>query len=309
VTDLAGDLSIVPGSGHAALATDVATGLGAPAVRVERERFPDGELYVRLAEPVHGRTAVIVQPTGPPVDEHLVELLALADACRRGAAGRIVAVMPYFGYARGDRRAGPGTPIMASLVARLIERAGVDQVVTVDLHAPQIEGFFEIPIEDLATASVLLAALRAALPDDVVVVSPDLGRIGLATLLADQLGTTAAVVHKQRTSGRESRARGVVGDVAGRACLVADDMIATGGTLRVAVEALLEAGARPDVTVAATHGLFLPGAAEALSHPAIRRIVVTDTLPQPAGESPTRTVVPVAPLLVDAIRALAREHA
>jgi ribose-phosphate pyrophosphokinase len=304
-----GDLAIISGSGHPSLAADIAARVGAPAIVVERERFPDGELFVRLAESVLGRTAVIVQPTGPPVDEHLVELLALADACRRGAAGRIVAAIPYFGYARGDRQAGPGTPIMASLVARLIERAGVDQVVTVDLHAPQIEGFFEIPIEDLATAPVLLPALRASLPADVVVVSPDLGRIGLATFLAEELGTSAAVVHKQRTSGREVHARGVVGDVAGRSCLIADDMIATGATLRAAVEALVGAGARPDMTVVASHGLFLPGAAEALSHPAIRRIVVTDTLPQPRGALPTRTVVPIAPRLVDAIRALDREGA
>jgi ribose-phosphate pyrophosphokinase len=299
------ELAIVPGSAHPALATDLAGCLGAPALAVERERFPDGELFVRLGASVRGRTAVIVQPTGPPVDEHLVELLAVADACRRAAAERIVAVVPYFGYARGDRRAAPGTPIMASLVARLIERAGVEQVVTVDLHAPQIEGFFDIPIEDLATAPVLLPVLREIVPSDVIVVSPDLGRIGLATSLAEQLGTTAAVVHKQRTSARASRARRVVGDVAGRACLIPDDMIATGGTIRVAVEALLAAGARPDVTVAASHGLFLPGAADQLSHPAIRRIVVTDSLPQASDAPPERTVVPIAPLLADAIRAIA----
>lgn len=295
------DVVIIPGSGHPELAVQVARGLGAALVGVERERFPDGELSVRLREPVRGRMAVIVEPTGPPVDESLVELLALADACRRAAAARVVAVVPYFGYARGDRRAGDGTPIMASLAAALMQAAGIDHVVTVDLHAPQIEGFFDIPVDELAAFPAILAAARDQLPADTVVVSPDLGRLALATAIADQLGTTSAVVHKQRLSGRASRSLRVVGDVADRACLIVDDMISTGGTIAGCVEVLLAAGARPPMVVAATHGLFLPGSASLLGHPAIGRIHVTDTLPQTRDEAPARSVVSIAPLIVETL--------
>jgi ribose-phosphate pyrophosphokinase len=193
---------------------------------------------------------------------------------------------------------------MASLVAGLLQAAGVDQLVTVDLHAPQIEGFFEIPVDDLAAIPLVLPEIRGSLPADVVVVSPDLGRLQLATAVADQLGGTTSVVHKRRISGRQSRTLQVVGEVAGRACLIVDDMISTGGTIAGAVEALLKAGAQPRITVVATHGLFLPGAGELLASPAIERIWVTDTLAQPAGAAPQRSVVTVAPLLAGALKRL-----
>ncbi len=295
------NLAILAGSGHDSLATDLARLLGLTELSIVPERFPDGELSVRITESVRGRQAVIVQPTGPPVDEHLVELLALADACRRGAAAKIVAVVPYFGYARGDRRAGIGTPVMASLVAQLMQSAGINHVITFDLHAPQIEGFFQIPVDELNAMPLLLPPVRDGLGSDVVVVSPDLGRLGLAALYADHLGTTAAVVHKRRTSGRESHVLQVAGDVAGRPCLIVDDMIATGGTIAGCVDALLLAGAQPRIAIAATHGLFLAGSAELLGHPAIGPIWVTDTLPQPAGSPPRRSVVSVAPLLAEAL--------
>jgi ribose-phosphate pyrophosphokinase len=298
------DLAIIAGSGHDHLAADVARIVGVPCVPVEHERLPDGELGVRLLEPVFGRCAVIIQPTGPPVDEHLVELLALADACRRAATERVVAVVPCFGYARGDRRSGSGGPIMAGLAPGLIQAAGVDQLVTVDLHAPQIEGFFQIPVDDLAAIPLVLSEMREGLPADLVVVSPDLGRLELATAVADQLGSTTAVVHKRRISGRQSRTLQVVGEVAGRACLIVDDMISTGGTIAGAVEALLKAGAQPRITVAATHGLFLPGAGELLARSEIDRIWVTDTLPQRAGAAPRRSVVTIAPLLAGALERL-----
>lgn len=298
------DLAIVPGAGHPALAEEVARALGTDLLPVDRERFPDGELSVRLREPVRGRVAVVIQPTGPPVDESLVELLALADACRRAAAARVVAVVPYFGYARGDRRTSDGMPIMASLAAAMMQAAGIDHVVTVDLHAPQIEGFFELPVDQLEAFPAILAAVRDQLPSDTVIVSPDLGRLGLATAIADQLGTTSAVVHKQRLSGRASRSLRVVGDVAGQPCLIVDDMISTGGTMAGCVDVLLAAGARRPLLVAVTHGLFLPGSAALLGHPAIGRIWVTDSLPQVRDEAPARSVVPVAPLVVAALARL-----
>jgi ribose-phosphate pyrophosphokinase len=296
-------LVIVPGSAHAGLAADIGPLVGAPMVPVQVDRFPDGELSVRLLEAVRGRAAVIVQPTGPPVDTHLVELLALADACRRAAADRVIAVTPYLGYARGDRRHGRREPIMASLAARLIEAAGVTHLIALDLHAPQIEGFFHIPVDDLSPFGVLLEAVRPSLPPDVVVVSPDLGRLALATRVADELHTDAAVVHKRRLSGAESRPLQVIGDVRDRGCLIVDDMITTGGTIAGCVDALLRAGARAEILVAATHGLFAAGAEERLRLPAIRGVWVTDTLPQ-AGVGLPRTVVPIAPLIAEAVRRL-----
>ncbi|MEX0629798.1 MAG: ribose-phosphate pyrophosphokinase [Chloroflexota bacterium] len=296
-------LVIVPGSAHAGLAADIGPLVGAPMVPVQVDRFPDGELSVRLLEAVRGRAAVIVQPTGPPVDTHLVELLALADACRRAAADRVIAVTPYLGYARGDRRHGRREPIMASLAARLIEAAGVTHLIALDLHAPQIEGFFHIPVDDLSPFGVLLEAVRPSLPHDVVVVSPDLGRLALATRVADELHTDAAVVHKRRLSGAESRPLQVIGNVRDRGCLIVDDMITTGGTIAGCVEALLRAGARAEILVAATHGLFASGAEDRLRLPAIRGVWVTDTLPQ-AGAGMPRTVVPIAPLIAEAVRRL-----
>jgi len=296
-------LAIVPGSAHPSLAADIGQIVGAPVVPVQVDRFPDGELSVRLLETVRGRVAVIVQPTGPPVDTHLVELLALADACRRSAADRVIAVTPYLGYARGDRRHGRREPIMASLAARLIEAAGVSHLIAVDLHAPQIEGFFHIPVDDLSPFSVLVDAVRPALPHDVVVVSPDLGRLVLATHVADELHTDAAVVHKRRLSGADSRPLQVIGDVRDRACLIVDDMITTGGTVAGCVDAVLRAGARAEILVVATHGLFVAGAEGRLRLASVRGIWVTDTLPQPEAGRP-RTVIPIAPLIAEAVRRL-----
>lgn len=298
------DLVIVPGSAHPALAAEIGRVLGATSLIVELERFPDGELTVSLLAPVSGRTAVIVQPTGPSVDAHLIELLALADACRRAAARRVVAVIPYLGYARGDRRHGRRTPIMASLTARLLEASGVSHVVTVDLHAPQIEGFFEIPVDDLSPFPALLEAVRPHLPPDVVVVSPDLGRIGLANRYADELHADVAVVQKRRLSGRETATLQIVGDVRDRPCLIVDDMITTGGTVAGCVDALERSGARSGVLVAATHGLFVADAVERLDHAGVDKVWVTDTLPQAGTLAIDRTVVPIAPLIATAIQQL-----
>ncbi len=274
--------------------------LGACAV----ERFPDGELSVRLDEPVRGREVFVVQPTGPPVNEHLVELLAFADACRRASSARVTAVVPYFGYARADKRNGRREPITASMVADLMQAVGITHVVTLDAHTPQLEGFFRIPFDSLSAVGVLAKVLREKLPEGAAVVSPDAGRVRMAAEYAQRLGAPVVVLLKRRESGTETRVTHVVGDVRGRPCLIVDDMISTGGTIVESVKALVAAGARPGVTVAATHGLLLDGARYKLERAGVREVFVTDTVAT-AGEGRAQLhVVSVAPLVAAAVRRL-----
>jgi ribose-phosphate pyrophosphokinase len=296
------DFTIFAGRANVALATGVAVEMGARLGACSVERFPDGELSVRLDEPVRGRKVFIIQPTSPPVNDHLIELLAFADACRRASAAHITAVMPYFGYSRADKRHGRLEPITASMVADLMQAVGVNQVVTIDLHATQIEGFFHIPVDSLTAAPVMANAMRPALSTETVVVSPDAGRVRVATEYAQLLGAPVAVLHKERASGSETRVTRLVGDVRDRPCLIIDDMISTGGTIAESVDALLEAGARPEIIVAATHGLLLHGAREKLSRPETREILVTDTVAPPAHGWPRLRVVSIAPLIASALR-------
>jgi len=279
------------GTANWPLAREIARELGTPLGRCEIERFPDGEVAVHLDEPVRRREVFVVQPTSPPVNEHLVELLAFADACRRASAERITAVIPYFGYARADARHGRAEPVSARMVADVLEAVGIDHVITVDPHAPQLEGFFRVPVDSLTAVPVLCDALRDALPPNAVVVSPDAGRVRMATDYAHRLGmrgTDVVVLHKRRESGTETEVTHVVGDVRDRACLIIDDMISTGGTIAESVDALLKAGARPEITVAATHGLFVREAREKLSRKEIREILVTDTVAVPEPTTSTR---------------------
>jgi ribose-phosphate pyrophosphokinase len=294
--------TIFAGRANVALATSVAVEMGARLGACSVERFPDGELSVRLDEPVRGRNVFIIQPTSPPVNDHLIELLAFADACRRASAAHITAVIPYFGYARADKRHGRREPITASMVADLTQAVGVNHVVTIDLHAPQIEGFFHIPVDSLTAARVMVEALRPRLSAETVVISPDAGRVRMATEYARLLGAPVAVLHKERASGAETRVTRLVGDVRDRPCLIIDDMISTGGTVVESVEALLEAGARPEITVAATHGILLAGAREKLTRPETREVLVTDTVAPPAHDWPQLRVVSVAPLIASALR-------
>jgi ribose-phosphate pyrophosphokinase len=295
------DFLLFSGTANPPLAAAVASALGVAVGRCASTRFPDGEVDLRLEESVRGRDVFLVQPTGPPVNENLVELFAFADACRRAAAARVTAVVPYFGYARSDKRHGRRSPITASLIAQLMQTAGIDQVLTLDLHSTQIEGFFGIPVDDLTAVPLLAHALRDRLPDEVLVVSPDTGRVAMAADYAHRLGTSVIVLHKRRTSGTETHVTRVIGDVQDRSCLIIDDMISTGGTIAQAVEALLAAGARPDFTVAASHGLFVCNATMALSHKAIREVVVTDSVAVDRSWPRVR-VVSIAPLLAAAIQ-------
>ena len=274
--------------------------------RCTTERFPDGEVAVALDEPVRGREVIILQATCAPVNDHLMELLALVDACRRAAAERIVAIIPYFGYARSDRRDGRRTPITASLVASLLQTAGVDHVVTLDVHTPAIEGFFHVPVDNLSAAPLLAGALRDQLTRDSVVVAPDLGAAKLANRYALLLDLPTAVCHKQRMSATEVTVNRITGDVKGRPCLIIDDMIATGSTVVESVRALRQAGALPEITVAATHAVFVSGAVDRMAEAGVRRVVVTDSIPiLRSPSSPLEpTTISIAPLLASAIHRL-----
>ena len=296
--------ALIVGTGNAALGEALARELHVAPSRCDIGRFPDGEVSVTLHETVRGRDVFILQPTSPPVDENLIELLALVDVARRASAARVIAVTPYFGYARSDKRRHPGEPIMASAAARALEGAGVDHLIAFDLHAAQIEGFFRIPVDSLNAAPILCEALRGSLPPESVIVSPDEGGVKTATVYARLLGAPVAVVRKERLSGTETHSTDVAGDVRGRACVIVDDMISTGGTIEGAIEALRAAGGRQEIFVAATHGLLLSGAVERLCHEAVREVFLSDTI-HIRQHSPQLRVVSVAPLLAETIRGIA----
>ncbi|MGV3723590.1 MAG: ribose-phosphate diphosphokinase [Actinomycetota bacterium] len=297
--------TLFPGSASQELAEAVAARLGESLGVCRTERFPDGETHVELLEPVRRKEVFLVQSTGPPVNERLIELLAWVDACRRAAAGPITAVVPYFGYSRSDKRHGRREPIGASMAATCLQALGIAHLVAVDLHATQIEGFFQVPVDNLTAVPTLCTALEGRLPEGSLVVAPDEGAVKLATRYAHRLRTRVAVVHKERESGTETHVTHVVGDVRDRPCLIVDDLISTGGTIRQCVEALLQAGARPEMLVVATHGLFTGAAREKLTHPAIQEISVTDSVASTAADWDTLRVVSLAPLLAAAIQRFA----
>jgi len=295
---------IIAGTANPDLADAIAANLGMFPGGCAIERFPDGETSVQLLESVRCKEVFLVQPLSPPVNDHLVELLALADACRRAAAARITAVVPYLGYARSDKRHGRRESISGRMVADVMEAVGVDHVVTMDLHAPQIEGFFHIPVDSLTAVPTLCNVLQEKLPPGIVVVAPDAGALRMATDYAHRLKGTVAVLHKRRESGTGTQVTHLVGEVGGRPCLIVDDMISTGGTLASGIEALLKAGARPELTIAATHGLLLPGARQKLAHEAVKKMLITDTVAGVPKDWPGLQVISIASVIAGALKRL-----
>jgi ribose-phosphate pyrophosphokinase len=296
------------GTGNATLAAAVARELGTELGTYRLERFPDTEITVRLQEPVRGREVFVIQPTSPAVNEHLMELLIFADACRRASADRVVAIVTYFGYARSDKRSCQREPITARLVADLMQCAGIDHVILVDVHTPQTEGFFRGPVDHLSAVPELSRVLGEMLPPETVVVSPDAGRVRMATEYARRLGLPLIVLHKRRDSGTATRVTHVVGEVRGRPCLIIDDMIATGGTIAESARALVKAGARSELVVAATHGLLLDGACARMAAAGVAQVYVTDSVATPERRCSHARVVTIAPLLAAAIRLLGAAH-
>jgi ribose-phosphate pyrophosphokinase len=298
--------TLIAGSASRRLASSVERDLDFRFAGCTIERFPDDEVSIRLDDPVRGRDVILLAATSPPVNDHLVELLAIADACRRADASRIVALLPYFGYARSDRRDGRRTPIMASLVAELMERSGIDHVVTTDIHTPALEGFFHIPVDNLTAVPMLAAWIRARVSRDAVIVAPDIGALRLANRYASELDLPVAVCHKRRLGGAEVSVGRITGDVASRHCVIVDDMISTGGTIAESARALKDAGARPEPFVAATHAVFAPGALDRIAAAGVRAMVVTDSIdPRDTASGSFRPdVISTAPLFATAIRRL-----
>jgi ribose-phosphate pyrophosphokinase len=298
------DMALFSGTAHPALVRGVAEVLGVEVGQATVERFPDGESHVEIRESVRGREVYLIQPTGPPVERNLFELLLLGDACLRAGASEVVAIVPYFGYARQDRRSGLRTPLAARVVANLFQATGFARLVAVDLHSPPIEGFFDIPVEHVSAFDTLLAQIRPRAAANCVVVSPDLGAAKLADRYSAALGCPTAVVHKTRVSGAEVRATRVTGDVRGRVPIIVDDMISTGGTVMAALEQVLAAGAEPPATVVATHGLFSGDALRKLAALPIDRVIVTDSLPLTVDTGALVHVAGLAPLLAETIKRL-----
>jgi ribose-phosphate pyrophosphokinase len=299
---MAADFSIFCGNANRRLANAVARAAGVAMGMATVERFPDGEVSIDIGESVRDKDVFIIQSTAPPVNDHLMELLAFADGCRRASAARITAIVPYFGYARSDKRHGRREPIGARLVADLLQTAGIDHVMTIDLHSSQIEGFFRIPVDSLSAVCGLCEAIKPILPPGTVVVSPDVGRLKMATEYAQRLNTSVVLLHKTRAAGTETRVSHLVGDVRNRSCLVVDDLISTGGTIAETVGRLLQEGARPGIFVAATHGLLLTGARAKLSSESIAGVFISDSIEQPAERWSAVHTVSVAPLIAEAIQ-------
>lgn len=296
-------LALIAGTENPALARSISHQLGVDCERCRIERFPDGEIGVSIA-PVRGADVYLVQGTAPPVHDNLAELLMLADAARRAGADRVTGVVPYVAYGRRDRRATEGDSLGGRVIADALSRV-LDRIVTIDLHAAALEGFFSCALEPLSAIPLLAERIRRLVHGHVVV-APDLGAVKRAERYARALGLAVATVRKRRLSGLEVEVLGVDGDVTGRDVLIVDDMISTGATVAAAANALRAAGAR-HVVVVATHGLLVPPAQETLGRTELEAIVVSDSVSTRAEALPRLTVVGLAPLLADAIGRLHRE--
>ena len=301
VEETVGPLLLLSGTSHPQLAEEVAEKLGMPLGDATVKRFADGEIFVRINQNARGRDVFIIQPTPPPAD-NLMELLLLIDAAKRASAHRVAVVIPYFAYARQDRKDQPRVAIGAKLVANLIEAAGADRVLGMDFHAHQLQGFFDVPVDHLYAAPVLTAYFQKKQLRDLVVVAPDVGAAKMARGYSRRLDATFAIIDKRRPAPNVAEVLSVVGEVEGRPCLIVDDMIDTAGTIETVVMALKDRGAG-DIYVTATHAVFSGPAVERLSTAPITEVVVSNTLRLPEEKRfPKLTVLSIAELLARAIR-------
>ena len=303
-----GQLKLFSGSAHPQLAREMADFLGVPVGRACLRRFPDSEVSFQIDENIRGTDVFVVQPTCAPVDEHLMELCVMVDAFRRSSASRITAVIPYYGYARQDRKDKPRVPITAKLVANLLSAAGASRILTMDLHKAQIQGFFDIPVDHLFAAPVFIDYLSRFGYPSVTIVSPDAGGVERARAYAKRMSAELAIVDKRRSESGATEVMHVVGDVEGRVCIIQDDIVDTAGTLREASIALMENGAS-SVLACAVHAVLSGPARQRITESPLERLIVTNTIPvshDQAGSSKI-VVLSVAPLLGQAIRSIHEE--
>ena len=300
---MAGELKIFGGRAHPALVAEICDYLNLEAGKVSAFNFSDGETFCQIDENVRGSDVFIVQPTCNPVNENLMELLIMLDSFKRSSASRVTAVLPYYGYARQDKKDRPRVPITAKLVADLISRAGADRVLTMDLHADQIQGFFDVPVDHLFAAPVLLEAMRDLEIPDLVVVSPDAGGVERARAIAKRLGAGLAIIDRRRTAPNEAEVMHLIGDVEGCNALVVDDIIDTAGTLTKSVESLKAKGAQR-VLAAGVHGILSGPAIKRIANSPLETILITNTTPveRMVSQLPKLRPLSVAPLLGEAIR-------
>ena len=304
-------LALFAGNATPALAADIARGLQTPLGRASVGRFSDGEINVELMENVRGRDVFIVQSTSPPANDHLMELLVMVDACRRASAARITAVVPYFGYSRQDRRVkGTRSAVTAKLVANMLSSAGVNRLLTIDLHSDQIQGFFDIPVDNVYASPVLIGEAWKQGYQNMIVVSPDVGGVARARAFAKRLDDAElAIIDKRRPRPNESKVMNIIGEVEGKTCMLVDDMVDTAGTLCQAAQALKEEGAIK-VVAYITHAVLSGGAVDKISRSALDELVVTDTVPLSAAAraAPRIRQLSVAALLAETIRRIRDEE-
>jgi ribose-phosphate pyrophosphokinase len=301
-------LKVFSGNAHPALAREICHWLDKPLVSAEIRQFSDGEIHLQIQENVRGEDVFVIQPTCTPVDRNLMELLLILDALKRASAKRITAVLPYYGYARQDRKDKPRVPISARLVAAILETAGADRVLTLDLHAAQIQGFFDIPVDHLFSAPVMIEYFRSLQLTDVTVVSPDAGGVERARAFAKRLNAPLAIIDKRREEANVAEVMNVVGEVKGRHCMIVDDIIDTAGTLVKGAEALLDKGAL-SVTACATHAVLSGSAVERIEGSLLKEVVVTNSIPlsEEAAKSGRIKSLSIAKLLAEAIRSIHEE--
>jgi ribose-phosphate pyrophosphokinase len=303
-------MKLLAGNSNRMLAEDMGRYLKLPLVKAVVRRFADMEVFVEIQENVRGEDIFVIQSTSFPANDNLMELLIVIDALRRASARRITAVIPYFGYARQDRKVGPRTPISAKLVANLITEAGANRVLTVDLHAGQIQGFFDIPTDNLYAMPVIVKDIQDYLgQDNLMVVSPDVGGVVRARALAKRLGGDLAIVDKRRERAGESEVMNIIGDVEGRSCILIDDIVDSGGTICNAAEALLREGAK-DVCAYATHGVLSGGAVARIKGSKLKSLVVTDTIAATEEVAKCANIrrISIAPLIGEAMRRINNEE-
>ena len=303
-------MKIVACNSNLPLAQAVADKLGMPLTNATVRRFADMEIFVEIHENIRGEDVFVIQSTSFPANDHLMELLITLDALRRSSARRVTAVVPYFGYARQDRKSSPRSPISAKLVANLITQAGADRVLTMDLHAGQIQGFFDIPVDNLYAAPLFSRDIQERFAGrELMVVSPDVGGVVRARAIAQQLHTDLAIIDKRRPQAGVSEVMNVIGEVEGRHCIIVDDIIDSGGTHCNAAEALMKNGAK-SVSVYVTHGVFSGAAVERVDKSPIEMMIVTDSIAATSAVRDARNIrqLPIAPLLAEAMRRISEER-